>query len=135
MQSITLELATVEEIIDTVVSKVKEQQKLKNLSNAALAQKADIPLKTFEYFKYKHKISLSGLIKLLMALELKQELETLMKPILAKDETEHKKLQKIRSKSHAQAAKAQTPASPSKSLKDLASKFAADTKNSEKENA
>ena len=90
------ELATIDEIMESIINKVKEKQKLEGLTIAQTATKSGLGQKSYENFLYNGHITLVNLIKLLKTLRLTKELENLINPIEARDDEEYKKLLKIR---------------------------------------
>lgn len=92
----SIELATPSEIIEQIVNKVQEKQKLLDKSVEDVAKEAGMGKRTYENFLYSHNITLEKLLSILSVLDLMEEIKTLAKPLVAKDEDEHKKLSVIR---------------------------------------
>lgn len=92
----TIELATPVEILDQLIVKIKEKQKLLRLTANDIEIKADITHRHYSNFLYNKNTHLLTLIKILKVLDMEKELSSLIEPIIPKDANEHKKLQKIR---------------------------------------
>jgi transcriptional regulator with XRE-family HTH domain len=91
-----IELATPVEILDQLIVKIKEKQKLLGLTASDIETKADITPRHYSNFLYNKNTHLLTLIKILKVLDMEKELSSLIEPIIPKDASEHKKLQKIR---------------------------------------
>lgn len=92
----SIELATPVEILDQLIIKIKEKQKLLRLTASDIEIKADIAPRHYSNFLYNKNTHLLTLIKILKVLDMEKELSSLIEPIIPKDASEHKKLQKIR---------------------------------------
>jgi hypothetical protein len=74
-----LELSTPIELIQKISIIIETRRKLQNIQQKELSQKANIPLPTYKDFLYKQKISLENLFKLLIALNLFDNINGLLK--------------------------------------------------------
>lgn len=74
-----IELNTPLEIIAKLALLIENERKLQGLQQKELAHKAGVPLPTYSDFIYKSKISLAGLIKLVVALRMFDNLQGLLK--------------------------------------------------------
>lgn len=70
---------TPQEIIQKLSKLIETERKKQAMQQKELALKADVPLPTYRDFLYKHKISLEALLKLLIALRLFENIESLLK--------------------------------------------------------
>lgn len=59
------------------VEKIKQQRKILKISQVQLAAKSGVSLGSIKRFESKHEISLSSLIKILIALNLEKDFENL----------------------------------------------------------
>lgn len=96
MKSIVVELATPQELLESISIKVKEKQKLLGFSIKSISLESGIDKGTYEKFIYKNHITLINLLKLLKTLNMTDELNHLVAPNEAKDPIEYKKLEHIR---------------------------------------
>ena len=96
MKQIVVQLSTPNEILNEIVLKVKEKQKLLGFTIKSISNAVGIDKKTYENFIYNNHITLINLIKLLKILDMVDELNNLIAPIEPKDEQEYKKLTHIR---------------------------------------
>lgn len=101
----TIEFLSPNEIIEELVTKIKEKQQLRGFTIEQISLHAGIDRKTYEHILYKKSCSVVNLIKILVALELTNELNVLIKPIVAINEEEHKRLNKIRERKKKLATK------------------------------
>lgn len=74
-----IELNTPLEIIAKLALLIENERKLQGLQQKEIADKAGVPLPTYRDFIYKNKISLVGLIKLVVALRMFDNLQGLLK--------------------------------------------------------
>ena len=65
------------DIAKEFVEKIKRQRKLLKISQVQLAAKSGVSLGSIKRFETKHEISLSSLIKILIALNLEKDFENL----------------------------------------------------------
>lgn len=96
MEKITIELSTPQELINLIIVKIKEKQKLEGYTLNDLSYKSGIGKKTIENFLYNSHITLVNLIILLKTLNLNDELNNLANPIMPSNDEEYKKLKHIR---------------------------------------
>ena len=68
---------TPNEIAKNLVEKVKQRRKKLKISQVQLASKSGVSLGSIKRFESKHEISLNSCIKILIALNLEQDLENL----------------------------------------------------------
>ncbi len=68
---------TPNEIAKNLVEKVKQRRKKLKISQVQLASKSGVSLGSIKRFESKHEISLNSFIKILIALNLEQDLENL----------------------------------------------------------
>lgn len=68
---------TPNEIAKEFVEKIKQQRKMLKVSQVQLALKSGVSLGSIKRFESKHEISLSSLIKILIALNLEKDFENL----------------------------------------------------------
>ena len=68
---------TPNEIAKELVEKIKQHRKKLKISQAQLASKSGVSLGSIKRFESKHEISLNSFIKILIALNLEQDLENL----------------------------------------------------------
>ncbi len=115
----TIEFLSPNEIIEELVTKIKEKQQLRGFTIEQISLHAGIDRKTYEHILYKKSCSVINLIKILVALELTNELNILIKPIVALNEEEHKKLNKIRERKKKQDAKKVSKKATTKTGKEM----------------
>ena len=65
------------DIAKEFVEKIKQQRKMLKISQVQLAAKSGVSLGSIKRFESKHEISLSSLIKILIALNLEKDFENL----------------------------------------------------------
>ena len=65
------------DIAKEFVEKIKQQRKMLKVSQVQLAAKSGVSLGSIKRFESKHEISLSSLIKILIALNLEKDFENL----------------------------------------------------------
>ena len=65
------------DIAKEFVEKIKQQRKMLKVSQVQLAAKSGVSLGSIKRFETKHEISLSSLIKILIALNLEKDFENL----------------------------------------------------------
>ena len=65
------------DIAKEFVEKIKQQRKMFKISQVQLAAKSGVSLGSIKRFESKHEISLSSLIKILIALNLEKDFENL----------------------------------------------------------
>lgn len=92
----TIEFLSPHEIVEELIAKIKEKQQLIGFTIEQISLHAGIDKKTYEHILYKKSCSVINLIKILVALDLTTELNVLIKPIVAINEEEYKKLNRIR---------------------------------------
>ena len=68
---------TPNDIAKELVEKIKQYRKKLKISQAQLASKSGVSLGSIKRFESKHEISLNSFIKILIALNLEQDLENL----------------------------------------------------------
>lgn len=68
---------TPNDIAKELVEKIKQHRKKLKISQAQLASKSDVSLGSIKRFESKYEISLNSFIKILIALNLEQDLENL----------------------------------------------------------
>lgn len=68
---------TPNDIAKDFVEKIKQQRKMLKISQVQLAAKSGVSLGSIKRFESKHEISLSSLIKILIALNLEKDFENL----------------------------------------------------------
>jgi len=74
-----IELNTPLEIIGKLSQLIENERKIQRLQQKELASMADVPLPTYSDFIYKHKISFEGLLKILIALKMYDNIYGLLK--------------------------------------------------------
>jgi transcriptional regulator with XRE-family HTH domain len=74
-----VEFLTPIEMIEKMVLVIEDQRLLQNLQQKELAKKSGIALPTYKDFIYKKRISFENLLKLLIALNLFDKIESLLK--------------------------------------------------------
>ena len=77
MNSFLFNPKTPNEIAKELVAKIKQQRKKLKISQAQLASKSGVSLGSIKRFESKYEISLNSFIKILIALNLEQDLENL----------------------------------------------------------
>ncbi len=77
MNSFLFNPKTPNEIAKELVEKIKQQRKRLKISQAQLASKSGVSLGSIKRFESKYEISLNSFIKILIALNLEQDLENL----------------------------------------------------------
>ncbi len=77
MNSFLFNPKTPNEIAKELVKKIKQHRKKLKISQAKLASKSGVSLGSIKRFESKHEISLNSFIKILIALNLEQDLENL----------------------------------------------------------
>ncbi len=68
---------TPNDIAKEFVEKIKQQRKMLKISQVQLATKSGVSLGSIKRFESKHEISLSSMIKILIALNLEKDFENL----------------------------------------------------------
>ena len=77
MNSFLFNPKTPNEIAKELVEKIKQHRKKLKISQAQLASKSGVSLGSIKRFESKYEISLNSFIKILIALNLEQDLENL----------------------------------------------------------
>ena len=77
MNSFLFNPKTPNDIAKELVDKIKQYRKKLKISQAQLASKSGVSLGSIKRFESKHEISLNSFIKILIALNLEQDLENL----------------------------------------------------------
>ena len=77
MSNFLFNLKTPNDIAKELVEKIKRQRKKLKISQAQLAVKSGVSLGSIKRFESKYEISLNSFIKILLALNLEQDLENL----------------------------------------------------------
>ena len=77
MSNFLFNLKTPNDIAKELVEKIKRQRKKLKISQAQLAVKSGVSLGSIKRFESKYEISLNSFIKILIALNLEQDLENL----------------------------------------------------------
>ena len=77
MNSLLFNPKTPSDIAKDLVEKIKQHRKKLKISQAQLATKSGVSLGSIKRFESKHEISLNSFIKILIALNLEQDLENL----------------------------------------------------------
>ena len=77
MNSFLFNPKTPSDIAKDLVEKIKQHRKKLKISQAQLATKSGVSLGSIKRFESKHEISLNSFIKILIALNLEQDLENL----------------------------------------------------------
>ncbi len=77
MNSFLFNPKTPNEIAKELVAKIKQQRKKLKISQAQLAVKSGVSLGSIKRFESRYEISLNSFIKILIALNLEQDLENL----------------------------------------------------------
>ena len=73
-----IELRTPSEIIESLVENIEKQRIKKKMKQSELCKNAEVPLSTYQNFIYEKKISLPGLIKIMYALQMWDNLQGLI---------------------------------------------------------
>lgn len=74
-----VELYTPLEIVGKLAYLIENERKTQGLQQKELANRADVALPTYRDFIYKHKISLGGLVKILIALRMFENIQGLLR--------------------------------------------------------
>lgn len=77
MNNFLFNLKTPNDIVCELVEKIKQHRKKLKISQAQLASKSGVSLGSIKRFESKYEISLNSFIKILIALNLEQDLENL----------------------------------------------------------
>ena len=77
MNDFLFNLKTPNDIAHELVEKIKQHRKKLKISQAQLASKSGVSLGSIKRFESKYEISLNSFIKILIALNLEQDLENL----------------------------------------------------------
>ena len=77
MNNFLFNLKTPNDIVRELAEKIKQHRKKLKISQAQLASKSGVSLGSIKRFESKYEISLNSFIKILIALNLEQDLENL----------------------------------------------------------
>lgn len=114
-------LKTVREYSGEIARRAKKLRRAAPLTQAQLAEHADIPLSTYKRFEQKGLISLEGLIKVAIALRVEDNLDALFAPNV--NETEFTSLEEVERALGADTLKTQNRRSKMESSREIKRKL------------